>query len=79
MQFTELFHKEKYEAVLVLGDRYETLAIAIAAGNTRTPVFHMCGGDTTEGAIDEWIRHSILIVIRARSIMIKSSYFFTIF
>ena len=45
--------------VVLLGDRYETLAIAIAAGNTHTPIFHLCGGDTTEGAIDEWIRHAI--------------------
>ena len=59
VKFTMLFWKEKYNAVLLLGDRYETLAIAIAAGNTRTPIFHMCGGDTTEGALDEWIRHSI--------------------
>lgn len=59
LKFTKLFLKEKYNAVILLGDRYETLAIAIAAGNTRTPIFHLCGGDTTEGAIDEWIRHSI--------------------
>ncbi len=59
VNFTELFFKEKYSAVLLLGDRYETLAVAIAAGNTRTPIFHLCGGDTTEGALDEWIRHSI--------------------
>lgn len=59
VQFTNLFAKEKYSAVILLGDRYETLAIAIAAGNTRTPIFHLCGGDTTEGALDEWIRHSI--------------------
>lgn len=59
IKFTELFMEERYDAVLLLGDRYETLAIAIAAGNTRTPVFHLCGGDTTEGALDEWIRHSI--------------------
>ncbi len=57
--FTELFEVKKYHAVLILGDRYESLAIAIAAGNTGTPVFHLCGGDTTEGAIDEWNRHSI--------------------
>lgn len=57
--FTELFVEEKYDAVMMLGDRYETLAVAVAAGNTRTPVFHLCGGDTTEGALDEWIRHSI--------------------
>lgn len=59
VKFTELFKQQKYNAVILLGDRYETLAIAIAAGNTRTPVFHLCGGDTTEGALDEWIRHSI--------------------
>lgn len=59
MRFTRIFIQERYNAVLLLGDRYETLAIAIAAGNTRTPIFHLCGGDTTEGAIDEWIRHSI--------------------
>lgn len=59
VKFTDLFITEKYNAVLLLGDRYETLAIAIAAGNTRTPIFHLCGGDTTEGALDEWIRHSI--------------------
>ena len=59
MKFTDLFIKEHYNAVILLGDRYETLAVAIAAGNTRTPIFHLCGGDTTEGALDEWIRHSI--------------------
>ena len=59
IKFTRLFVDEKYQAVILLGDRYETLAIAIAAGNTRTPIFHLCGGDTTEGALDEWIRHSI--------------------
>lgn len=59
VKFTDLFLQEHYNAVLLLGDRYETLSIAIAAGNTRTPIFHLCGGDTTEGALDEWIRHAI--------------------
>ena len=59
VKFTELFARERFDAVVLLGDRYETLAIAIAAGNTRTPIMHLCGGDTTEGAIDEWIRHSL--------------------
>ena len=59
IKFTGLFMKENYNAVVLLGDRYEMLAIAVAAGNTRTPVFHLCGGDTTEGAMDDWIRHSI--------------------
>ena len=59
VKFTDLFLTEKYDGIVVLGDRYEMLAVAIAAGNTHTPVFHLCGGDTTEGALDEWIRHSI--------------------
>ena len=59
VKFTAFFMRERYDSVILLGDRYETLAIAIAAGNTRTPVIHLCGGDTTEGALDEWIRHSI--------------------
>ncbi len=59
VKFTYLFSQKQYNAVILLGDRYEMLAIAIAAGNTHTPIFHLCGGDTTEGAIDEWIRHSI--------------------
>ena len=59
VKFTRFFSKNDYNAVMLLGDRYETLAIAIAAGNTKIPIFHLCGGDTTEGAIDEWIRHSI--------------------
>lgn len=57
--FTELFDHEKYAAVVLLGDRYEILMVALAAVNTRTPIFHISGGDTTEGAIDECFRHSI--------------------
>lgn len=59
IKFSDIFYQEKYEGVVLLGDRYETLAVAIAAGNAKIPIFHLCGGDTTEGAIDEWIRHSI--------------------
>ena len=59
VKFTDLFLAEKYDGIVLLGDRYEMLSVAIAAGNTHTPIFHLCGGDTTEGALDEWIRHSI--------------------
>lgn len=58
-KFTQLFYEKQYFGIVILGDRYEMLAVAIAAGNTHTPIFHLCGGDTTEGALDEWIRHSI--------------------
>lgn len=59
VKFTKIFSAEHYDGVIILGDRYEMLMVAVAAGNTRTPVFHINGGDTTEGAIDEWIRHAI--------------------
>jgi len=47
------------EIIVVLGDRYEILAAVQAALVARIPVAHIAGGDTTEGAIDEAIRHSI--------------------
>ncbi|MBR3149660.1 MAG: UDP-N-acetylglucosamine 2-epimerase (hydrolyzing) [Eubacterium sp.] len=59
IKFTSCFEEEQYDAVIILGDRYEMLAIAVSASNTRTPIIHLCGGDTTQGAMDEWIRHSI--------------------
>lgn len=58
-KFTNLFLKEQYKAILILGDRYEMLAVSIAAINTKTPIFHISGGDVTEGAIDDCIRHAI--------------------
>ncbi len=58
-EFTKHFVAVKYDAIFILGDRYEMLMVATAAMNTHTPIIHLCGGDTTEGAIDEAIRHSI--------------------
>jgi UDP-hydrolysing UDP-N-acetyl-D-glucosamine 2-epimerase len=45
--------------VVVLGDRVEILAAVQAALILRIPVAHIAGGDTSEGAIDESIRHAI--------------------
>lgn len=59
ISFAEYFEESKPDALLVLGDRYETLAVCCAAMNARIPIFHMYGGETTEGAIDEAIRHAI--------------------
>ena len=57
--FNKLFKKEEFDTVVLLGDRYETLAFAIAAMFNNIPICHIHGGETTEGAIDEAIRHSI--------------------
>lgn len=59
ISFSEYFEECKPDAILVLGDRYETLAVCCAAMNARIPIFHLHGGETTEGAIDEAIRHSL--------------------
>ena len=57
--FAGFFECKHYDGVLVLGDRYEILAIVIAACNALVPVFHISGGDVTEGAVDDCIRHAI--------------------
>ena len=57
--FDQYFKRTSIDLVLILGDRYELLSVAIAAMNHRIPIGHISCGDTTEGAIDECIRHSI--------------------
>lgn len=57
--FAEYFAEHTYDLLIVLGDRYETLAVCIAAMNERIPIAHLYGGETTEGAVDECIRHAI--------------------
>lgn len=47
------------DLMLVLGDRYEILAAALAAAVARVPIAHLSGGDVTEGAIDDSIRHAL--------------------
>ncbi len=59
ISFSEYFEECRPDALLVLGDRYETLAVCCAAMNARIPIFHLHGGETSEGLIDEAIRHSI--------------------
>lgn len=47
------------DLLLLLGDRYEILATALAAVVARVPIAHLYGGDVTQGAIDDSIRHAI--------------------
>ena len=59
ISFAEYFAESQPNALVVLGDRYEMLAVCSAAMNERIPIFHLHGGETTEGIIDEAVRHSI--------------------
>lgn len=57
--FSTYYRENNPDMVVLLGDRYELLSAAIAAMNYRIPIAHLHGGETTEGAIDECIRHAI--------------------
>lgn len=59
ISFAEYFEEVKPDGLLVLGDRFETLAVCCAAMNAEIPIFHIHGGELTEGVIDDAVRHSI--------------------
>jgi GDP/UDP-N,N'-diacetylbacillosamine 2-epimerase (hydrolysing) len=57
--FADFFEDYKPDIVVILGDRYEMLMVASAAMVAKIPIAHIHGGERTEGAMDEAIRHSI--------------------
>lgn len=57
--FGTYFEKNNMDMLIVLGDRYETIAVCLAAMNAKIPIAHIHGGEITEGAIDDAIRHAI--------------------
>jgi UDP-hydrolysing UDP-N-acetyl-D-glucosamine 2-epimerase len=56
---SDAFSRLQPDIVLLLGDRYETHAAATTAMLMNIPIAHIHGGEITEGAVDEQIRHSI--------------------
>ena len=59
IEFGEIFDSLHPNIALMLGDRFELLSAASAALVAAVPIAHIHGGETTEGAFDEAIRHSI--------------------
>jgi len=57
--FSQAFRWSRPDILLVLGDRYEMLTAALAALPFKIPVAHLCGGELTQGAMDDALRHSI--------------------
>jgi len=57
--FADAFESLKPDSIIVLGDRFELLAAGAAALFANIPIVHIHGGETTIGAFDEAIRHSI--------------------
>lgn len=59
ISFAESYDELKPDIVIVLGDRYEIFSATSAAMIAKIPIAHLHGGEKTEGAFDESIRHSI--------------------
>lgn len=57
--FAQLFGRDRPDLLVVLGDRFEMHAAALAALPFKIPIAHIHGGEVTEGAIDEALRHSL--------------------
>lgn len=57
--FADAFQRLKPDLLLIVGDRYEMLAAASAALIAGIPIGHLYGGDITEGAYDDAIRHAM--------------------
>lgn len=59
ISFSEAYDELKPDIILVLGDRFEIFSAVSAAMVSRIPIAHCHGGESTEGLIDESVRHSI--------------------
>jgi UDP-hydrolysing UDP-N-acetyl-D-glucosamine 2-epimerase len=57
--FAQSFARIAPDILLLVGDRFELLALASAALPFRIPIAHVSGGDVTEGAVDNQVRHAI--------------------
>nr|WP_298006713.1 UDP-N-acetylglucosamine 2-epimerase [uncultured Flavobacterium sp.] len=57
--FAEYFEDESPDCIIVLGDRTEMLGVCAAAICSGIPIVHLHGGELTEGAVDDCVRHAI--------------------
>ena len=59
LQVGKYFAEYHFDLLIVLGDRFELLPVVLSATLYKIPIAHISGGDTTEGAIDNQIRHAL--------------------
>ena len=74
IEFSKVFRKLKPNINLILGDRDEMLASAIAAYHLNIPNGHIHGGDRSQGGIDEYNRHAITKMSNIHFVATKKSY-----
>jgi len=58
-KINNFFKYHKYDVLILLGDRYESLAVAIVAYINRVPIAHIHGGEKTNDSLDDNYRHAI--------------------
>lgn len=59
ISLSQIISEKKPELFVILGDRYDTFIPSSIACINNIPILHICGGDITEGVIDDQIRHSL--------------------
>lgn len=59
LAFSGVFERLDLDFLVVLGDRYELIPICCCAMNAKVPIAHISGGEITEGAIDDSVRHCV--------------------
>lgn len=59
IEYAQVLHRLAPDKVMILGDRFEAFAFAIASHIANVPIVHLYGGEVTQGAIDDAFRHGI--------------------
>jgi GDP/UDP-N,N'-diacetylbacillosamine 2-epimerase (hydrolysing) len=62
LQFSKFWESNKFDLVFCLGDRYEMFAAVSASVPFQLKIAHLYGGEKTEGAIDDCLRHAISVM-----------------
>lgn len=58
ISFSQIFEDRTWEGILFLGDRFELFGVSVPAMLAGIPLFHISGGEVTEGVIDDSVRHA---------------------
>lgn len=73
-KFSQAIVKHNIDMILVSGDRIENLALYCAATCLRIPICHLCGGDITEGAFDNQVRHTMTKLSHLHMVSMREHY-----
>jgi len=58
VSISDLLLQREFDGIIIFGDRYELFTLTVPALMHKVPLFHISGGEVTEGAIDDSVRHA---------------------